>query len=286
MQNHCYIGLPQWHHPDWGHSALSGSRRQPALERYAAHFSTVEGNSTFYALPAADTVQRWYAETPAGFRFCFKFPQTISHKQSLRHCTAELRTFFDSIAPLETKLGQLFLQLPARCGPASLETLTAFLAALPEGYRYGLEVRHPGFFDKGDAERRLNRMLMERGINRTLFDTRALFALPADDDLSRDALQKKPRVPLHVIATGTAPMVRFITPLDWQRGLPWLEPWVGKVAHWLGEGRTPYLFFHTPDNRESPELARLFAERLLQRCPGVQGFSPWSPGIRQQETLF
>lgn len=286
MPEHCYIGLPQWHHADWGQSALHGSRQRSPLGRYASHFSTVEGNSTFYALPDAETVQRWKGETPADFRFCFKFPKRISHELKLLRCEAELRAFIDHVAPLGDKLGLLYLQLPASFGPESLPALTAFLTQLPGDFRYGLEVRHPEFFAKGEAERALNRLLIDTGINRTLFDTRALFALPATDAATQDALQKKPRVPLHVIATGSAPMVRFITPLEYARGLDWLAPWVGKVAAWLEEGRSPFMFFHTPDNRESPELARLFADRLAAMRPGVRGFSAWPESLRQQESLF
>ncbi|GGO82143.1 hypothetical protein GCM10011348_22840 [Marinobacterium nitratireducens] len=286
MPDYCYTGLPQWHHPDWGQSALHGSRQTTPLARYASHFSSVEGNSTFYALPDADTVQRWDADTPADFRFCFKLPRRISHDLKLRHCDTELRTFFDCLAPLGAKLGLLYLQFPANFGPDALPRLTEFLRQLPGDFRYGVEVRHPAFFAKGEEERALNRLLMETGVNRTLFDTRALFALPADDAETQEALQKKPRVPLHVIATGQAPMVRFITPLDYHAALDWLDPWVGKVNAWLDEGRTPFIFFHTPDNAQSPELARLFNERLAAVRAGVRGFKPWPDSLRQQETLF
>nr|WP_067298709.1 DUF72 domain-containing protein [Marinobacterium profundum] len=286
MPKRYYIGLPQWNHSDWGSSALSGPTAQSTLQRYASHFSSVEGNSTFYALPNATTIERWRQETPEHFRFCLKLPQQISHHLQLRHCQDELRGFIDCISPLQEKLGQLFIQLPARFGPDGLDTLRQFITQLPEGFSYTLEVRHPDFFAKGDAERALNRLLIERGINRTLFDTRALFALPRDDAATQDALQKKPRVPLHVIATGQTPMVRFISPLDYRSADPWLAPWVGKVASWLNEGRQPYLFFHTPDNRESPLLAEHFARELATECPDAQGLIPWVQTVQQQETLF
>jgi uncharacterized protein YecE (DUF72 family) len=281
-----YIGLPQWNHPDWGTSALSGPPAQSTLQRYASHFSSVEGNSTFYALPNAETIQRWLQDTPEHFRFCLKLPQQISHRLQLRHCQAELKGFIDRISPLQDKLGQLFIQLPARFSPAALDTLAQFLTQLPDTFSYTLEVCHPEFFAKGDGERALNRLLIEWGINRTLFDTRALFALPRDDAATQEALQKKPRVPLHVIATGQAPMVRFISPLDYRSADPWLAPWVGKVASWLQEGRQPYLFFHTPDNRESPLLAQHFARELATQCPDAQGLTSWTETVRQQETLF
>lgn len=41
---------------------------------------TVEGNSTFYALPSSAAGARWRDETPEHFRFCFKFPSDLTHR--------------------------------------------------------------------------------------------------------------------------------------------------------------------------------------------------------------
>lgn len=75
-----YIGLPQWSHPKWVRLGITG------LEEYARHFNCVEGNTTLYALPKAEIVDRWYQQTHDDFRFCFKFPATISHQAALRDC--------------------------------------------------------------------------------------------------------------------------------------------------------------------------------------------------------
>jgi len=280
-----YIGLPQWKHPQWDQS-FQTDLHQSDLSQYAACFNSVEGNTTFYGLPGFETLQRWRQETPSSFRFCFKFPQTITHMARLRDCETELRLFLDAMLSLEERLGMLCLQLPGSFGPDDLVPLEQFLQQLPAGLRYGVEVRHPVFFQGGDAERRFNRLLMETGINRIAFDTRALFAHPAQDAVSREALQQKPRLPLRVLATGTAPMVRFITPLSLEQGYAWLEPWVGQVLKWIDEGRTPFMFMHTPDNRQAPELARWFAQRLQQQRPGIKGFVDWAHLPRRQPGLF
>ena len=68
-----YVGLPQWSHPKWVRLGITG------LEEYARHFNCVEGNTTLYALPKAEIVERWREQTTDDFRFCFKFPATISH---------------------------------------------------------------------------------------------------------------------------------------------------------------------------------------------------------------
>ncbi len=63
-----YIGLPQWSHPKWARLGIT------SLEEYARHFNCVEGNTTLYALPKAEIVERWYAQTTDDFRFALNFP--------------------------------------------------------------------------------------------------------------------------------------------------------------------------------------------------------------------
>ncbi|CAI0729159.1 Protein of uncharacterised function DUF72 [Serratia quinivorans] len=47
-----YIGLPQWQHPAWNRIGLRD------LADYSRYFNCVEGNTTFYALPKLEIVQR------------------------------------------------------------------------------------------------------------------------------------------------------------------------------------------------------------------------------------
>ncbi len=138
-----YIGLPQWSHPKWVRLGIT------SLEEYARHFNCVEGNTTLYALPKPEIVARWYEQTHDDFRFCFKFPATISHQAALRHCDELSSEFFARLAPLASRIGQYWLQLPATFGPRDLPALWHFLDGLPKDFTYGVEVRHPEFSPKG-----------------------------------------------------------------------------------------------------------------------------------------
>lgn len=82
------------------------------------------------------------------FRFCFKFPSTISHKAALQNCDSDVSLFYQCTEPIEHRIGQLWLQLPAAFGPSQLPVLWRFLDALPQGFGYGVEVRHPLFLLK------------------------------------------------------------------------------------------------------------------------------------------
>ncbi|WP_439842559.1 DUF72 domain-containing protein [Aeromonas taiwanensis] len=267
-----YLGLPQWSHPAWT-GQLLGMNAKPAehLAHYARVFNTVEGNTTFYASPTPETVQRWADAVPAHFRFSFKFPQAISHQSDLVSADKQVSDFIRLLAPLHDKLGLLKLQLPARFGPDGLPRLQAFFERLPGDFRYALEVRHPDFFAKGEAERALNRMLMEKGVNRIMLDSRPLFSVPATSAALVDAQGKKPRLPVHLLATGGAPVVRLIGLPQIEDNHPFLPPWLPHWKQWLQEGKDLYLFVHTADNARAPELARQISRLLGQEM------APW-PG--------
>lgn len=267
-----YLGLPQWSHSAWpGH--LLGVNAKPAdhLADYAKVFNTVEGNTTFYASPTPETVQRWAEAVPAHFRFSFKFPQAISHQSDLVSAGKSVTDFIRLLGPLHDKLGLLKLQLPARFGPGGLPRLEAFFDRLPADFRYALEVRHPDFFAKGEAERALNRLLMARGINRIMLDSRPLFSVPATTAAMVDAQGKKPRLPVHLLATAQAPVVRLIGLPQPEDNHPFLPSWLPHWQQWLTEGKDLYLFIHTADNAQAPTLARQISQLLGQQM------APW-PG--------
>ena len=184
-------------------------------------------------------------------------------------------------------MGIVWLQMSSHFSPHHLDRLASFMDSLPNDFEYGMEVRNLGFFDKSDNEKRFNQLLMQHKVNRVSFDTRALFAHPKNDPITQEAFNAKPRMPVHVIATGNSPVVRFITPLDVELGYSYLTPWVKKTAQWINEGKTPYLFFHTPDNRTAPQLAQYFNEQLKDLCPQVPNIQllpqQWSQGIPQTE---
>lgn len=282
MNTQCVIGLPQWQHPLWHPDRPDGLK---ALQRYAQHFSSVEGNTSFYGAPKHDTLARWLDNTPEYFRFCFKVPRSISHDAPLTQGLNALIEFLQGLEFARDRLGVIWLQLSDRLGPQELPALRTLFSELPEGFQYGLEVRHLDFFAKGDAERELNQLLMERQINRVIFDTRFLFAQPATDLETLEAQRKKPRVPLHVIATGQCPVVRFISPLETELAETAMQQWVVKVREWIAEGRQPHIFFHTPNNDTSPQLAGRFAKLLEKHLVGYQSPPAW-PTVATQNDLF
>lgn len=122
--------------------------RGSSLERYAAVFSGVEINSTFYRSHKPSTFTRWAAAVPENFRFSVKAPREITHVKRLVDCDAALSKFLDEAGFLGDKLGSILVQLPPGLHFESAPAET-FFTLLREQYS-GLaacEPRHPSWFD-------------------------------------------------------------------------------------------------------------------------------------------
>ncbi|MEO0493013.1 MAG: DUF72 domain-containing protein [Actinomycetota bacterium] len=255
-----------WANRDWVGRSLPGATPPGReLDAYARVVNAVEGNTTFYATPDATTVDRWRDATPPGFRFVFKLPREITHDRRLRDTTAELRAFLDRIEPLHDRLGPLMIQLPASFRPDDLPVLADFLDGAPTSFAWSVEVRHLAFHAGGDAERPLNDLLHDRGVDRVVLDSRPVFDGPRETPEEIDAWEKKPRVPVRAVATGEQPIVRFIGQTDPEANPPYWAKWVDTVVRWLDQGRRPIVLLHTPDNVVSPELCRRFHAEVAAR---------------------
>lgn len=278
-----YLGLPQWHHREWYPHTSSASE---ALGLYTHSFSSVEGNLSFYGIPSQKNIQSWDNVTPSGFKFCFKFPKEILHKQGLTNCSRQVCEFLNRIRILNSKLGVVWLQLDQYFAASSMHKLERFLRDLPTEFDYAVEVRNLEFYQKDAVERQLNQLLQRLAINRVIFDTRSFFANDSlSDSATIDALKVKPQVPTHALNTGRFPFVRILLPMDISLGMYVIKQWVSKVVSWLDEGLVPYLFFHTPDNASAPQLAKTFSQLLNQQRPEVKIISLWNE-LAPQRDLF
>jgi len=259
----------------WSYAPWQGRWLPPSLpprERlgaYASWCNAVEGNTTFYATPARDTVRSWAGQTGSDFRFVLKLPKPITHERRLADVDDQLRAFLSAIEPLGERAHQLWIQLPPSFGPADLGALTGFLRRLPSAYRYGVEVRDRAFFEDPRAESALERALGDVAAEWVSFDTTVLFGSAPTSDGEREAWRKKPRLPRRSRALTGHPVVRYIGRDDVARTVEGWQPWLDTVAGWLREGRSPTVFIHTPDNVDALELARRFHADVRARVPEV-----------------
>lgn len=274
----------------WSHAAWQGRELpQPLpprerLRAYAKWCNAVEGNTTFYATPPADTVGSWAEQTGPDFRFLLKLPRTITHELRLADFAEPLRIFRAAIEPLGPRVHALWAQLPPSFTPGDLGVLAGFLRRLPRDHRYAVEVRHRAFFEDPRWERRLEQVLGEVDAEWVTFDTTVLYATPPHSDAERDAWTKKPRVPRRPRALTASPVVRYIGRDDPELTASGWQPWLDTVADWLREGRSPTVFIHTPDNVDALTLARRFHEEVRVRVPQLEALPQVIPA--EPPTLF
>jgi uncharacterized protein YecE (DUF72 family) len=277
-----YLGLPLWANRAWqGGLFERGATAKDYLRQYSRVFNSVEGNTTFYALPKEEVVTSWQQQVKNDFKFCFKLPRKVTHENYLRYSGVELSEFFNRLEPLVNNLGTFMIQLPDSFEPKQLGDLERFIKELPSDYQFSVEVRHLDFFNHGDEEKRLNALLHDHHMDRVCFDSRALFSRPAVTEQEQDARRKKPRLPVHAVATSKHPIIRFIGSSDWHHNQQYLLPWVKKIKQWLREGIKPTVFIHTPDNIAAPEQATLFHQLLAE----TSGWEPLSKTIKAETQL-
>ncbi|TDD62340.1 DUF72 domain-containing protein [Kribbella antibiotica] len=273
-----HVGCAQWTHPAWPQPS------RDKLASYATWVNAVEGNTTFYGIPARSSVENWAAQTPPDFRFVMKLPQTITHERRLSAIAAEFYAFAAAVEPLGLRNHAMWVQLPASFAPGDLGTLAAFLRGAPREHRYAVEVRHRAFFDDPRVAQQLESILAETGAEWVPFDTGTLFGRPASSLAERDAWMKKPRVARRAVALTGFPIVRYIGRDSVDETVEGWTYLVELVHTWLTEGRSPTIFLHTPDNAEALNLARLFHSTLRQRLPLLEPLP--EPVSLEPPTLF
>ncbi len=106
-----WIGTSGYSYPDWvGGFYPAGTCPNRMLAYYSRRFPLVELNFTFYRPPTPEMLAKLAAQTPDGFQFLVKLPQSISHERSPR----DLDGFRRAVLALRRlgRLSGLLCQLP------------------------------------------------------------------------------------------------------------------------------------------------------------------------------
>ena len=289
-----YLGCPVWSFKGWvGNFYPKGTKPAEFLREYSRRLTTIEGNTTFYAVPAQKTLEGWIAETPASFRFCPKIPKAISHEGKLVDYIDRALAFVDVMRALDSRLGPMFLQLPPRYSPGLLADLRAFLSLWPRDVRLAVEVRHLDWFDS-PHDAALDQLLSDHNMARVTIDTRPIRNLRGDAVLAGssyesllEARERKPDVPVVPKRTADFIFVRYIGHPELSFNLEFLNEWGSYFNSQLKTGADVFAFCHSPDNLIAPDLCRELHQRAAAGLdvPAL----PWdsiTPNFPQQPSLF
>jgi uncharacterized protein YecE (DUF72 family) len=162
------LGCQGWNYADWvGPFYPERTRAADFLTTYARAFDTVEVDSTFYAIPAARTVQGWARRTPSSFVFALKLPQEITHERRFVDAGDAAARFFDVARELGPKLGPVLIQCGPDLSPDEAGPVEAFLASLPRDIAFAIEFRQRGWITE-----EVHAMLSAHGVALALVDAR------------------------------------------------------------------------------------------------------------------
>ena len=290
-----YLGCPVWSFKGWvGNFYPKGTKTSDFLREYASRLTTIEGNTTFYAIPAEKTIANWLEQTPESFRFCLKIPKAISHNGILKDYIDRAIAFVDVMRPLASRLGPMFLQLPPSYSPKLMPDLATFLDAFPNDVRLGVEVRHLDWFED-EHRNALNELLADHHMARVVIDTRPIRDLAGDALIKGsayesllEARERKPNVPVFEAVTTDFTFLRFIGHPEMEHNQPFISEWADRVADQLSAGKDAYVFCHSPDNYLAPYIAREFHRQISSRIKIAP--LPWddfeTPNEPYQPTLF
>jgi uncharacterized protein YecE (DUF72 family) len=181
-----YFGTSSWKYEGWLGSIYSPDRyvtrgkhskkkfEESCLSEYAKTFPTVCGDFAFYQFPTEEYWGRLFKQTPADFSFSLKVPEDITVSTWPKHARYGTRAGQNNEHFLDAKIFERFFTkrlepYQNRVGPLIFEfgtfnkstfptpadfmaKLEPFLGSLPEGYRYGVEIRNseylsPEYFD-------------------------------------------------------------------------------------------------------------------------------------------
>lgn len=289
-----YLGCPVWSFKGWvGNFYPKGTKSTDFLREYASRLTTIEGNTTFYAVPAIKTIASWIEQTPEMFRFCPKIPKAISHNGKLVDSVDRALQFVDIMRPLASRLGPMFLQLPPSYSPRLMDDLTKFLEAWPHEIRLGVEVRHLDWFDAPHRDS-LNQLLVNFNMARVVIDTRPIRSLGGDASIAGssyesllEARERKPDVPVFLERTADFVFLRFIGHPELRQNFLMMDEWVDYLVNEMKQGASAFVFCHSPDNLIAPEICREFHRRIASKIniPPL----PWDeikPSGFEQGTLF
>lgn len=240
------IGCSGWNYRSWaGDFYPKGCPQRRWLEHYAAHFDTVELNTTFYRLPNRDAVARWVQQTPADFLFTVKSSRYLTHMKRLTDMDRGVHRLWERLEPLLTspKMGPVLWQLPATFKRDD-GRLRFALERLPPGH-HAFEFRDPSWFTDATLD-----LLREHGV-----------ALAIGDRPETDAFQTYD-------ITADFTLVRFHYGHRGRRGNysdAELEAWAHRIKGWADGGTAVFAYF----NNDWEIFAPRNAARLHRRVQAI-----------------
>lgn len=246
-----YLGASTWGDASWvGPVYPPKTPAKNFRQLYPQYFNATELNATHYNIYAPEVIAQWAAAArDRDFRYCPKFPQSISHYSNFENTDALTHAFLESIAAFGPHLGPAFLQTSESLPLSARHALFKYLATLPQQHSYFLEARHPGWYETPEAIDTWMQVLRQLDIGAVITDT------PGRRDM------------VHMHLPTKQFFLRFVCnqthPTSFQR----IDAWSARLANWIDKGlEAAYIFIHANADGAVPELATYWIDQINTRC--------------------
>ena len=167
-----WIGTSSWKYEGWLDQIYTRDRylargrfsqkrfEAECLAEYAQTFPIVCGDFSFYQFPSPQYWQRLFASAPPTLQFALKAPEEVTAEVFPRHARYGPRAgmtnpayldanalsalLLEPLEPYRDRIATLIFEFGARSAPPNefAGRLAPFLAVLPPGFRYAVEVRN------------------------------------------------------------------------------------------------------------------------------------------------
>lgn len=237
------VGTSGWSYDHWtGVLYPPGTPPAARLALYAARFSTVELNASFYHWPSGGTFAGWRERLPDGFRLSVKASRGLTHARRLADPEVWVERITAAWDVLGPRSGVLLLQLSPTM-PRDDGRLDRLLGLLPDRVPVAVEVRHPSW--------------QCEDVYRVLERHDAAYCVTSGAGLPCVLRATAPFVYVRMHGPDPHRLYAGSYPDD---DLRW---WAARVRDWEAEGREVYVYFNNDEQgfavRDAVRLRSLLA---------------------------
>jgi len=242
-----YVGCAKWGRTEWvGKIYPPKTKEKDFLQHYVQHYNSIELNATHYKIYDAEAIQKWAAKAGnKDFKFCPKMYKGVTHFGSLKGKDALTDDFLKGVLAFGKHLGPVFIQVSENFSPNRKAELFDYLAGLPTDLQFFVEVRHPGWFVKGNDSDELFAALNKMKMGAVITDTAG----------RRDCA--------HMHLTVKKTFIRYVGNSLHSTDYTRIDAWVKRMKYWLDNGlQELYFFMHMHNEATSPELTVYLADKM------------------------
>jgi uncharacterized protein YecE (DUF72 family) len=260
------VGCAEYRLKEWKELIYpKGTKEGDMLHLYAEQFNVVEMNGTHYRIYPPEHIAKWAAATSEqDFLFLPKFPQIISHEShGYEEMQVNTAAFIESVRAFGPHLGPLFLQMSEWYSPDNRRALFAYLASLPEGFTYFIELRHRDWYTHAGVRHELMGALRAMGIGLVITDT------PGHREI------------VHMALTIPRVMIRFVGRHRHPSTALRADAWIERIGEWMGSGLEE-VYFITHTGLSAPRTAK----EVIQKMNAAWGVALRAPRLLDAEQLL